>query len=296
MKKSFTGLVFGTIIFCCLLTFSGFTSFPKDDVTISIEPVAGDVYCLYGQGGNIGILKGKEALLVVDSQYAGIADRILTEIKNLSPLKIHYLVNTHYHGDHVQGNPIIGKGAQIISHNNCKASMLKGIEPGESPESIGAPQKTFDTEMTISMGDETVKLLHIGPAHTSGDTIVVFTQAKVIHAGDLFFYGMPPYIDVNDGSDTQNWILLIRRLAEKFPECKVIPGHGKVTDMKAFLKFADYLQHLRTEVAAAIKAGKTREQAMETITFAKFDFIQDSGKFLTKKENVGWVYDEMTRK
>lgn len=288
--------MFGIVILCVFMSFSGHTILSQQDVSIQIEPVAGDVFCLYGQGGNIGILKGQKSLLVVDAQYARIADQILAEIKNLSPLPIQYLVNTHYHGDHVQGNPIIGKGAQIYSHINCKASMLKGLEPEESPENIGAPQNTYEKNMTISVGNETVKLLHLGPAHTSGDTIVVFTKAKVIHAGDLFFYGMPPYIDVNDGSDTKNWILTIRTLAEKFPDFQVIPGHGRITNMQEYLRFADYLQYLRTEVAAAIKAGKTREEAMATISFQKFDFIQDSGEFLAKKENVGWVYDEMTRK
>lgn len=139
-------------------------------------------------------------------------------------------------------------------------------------------------------------LFYFGPCHTSGDTVVVFESAEVIHAGDLFFYGMPPYIDVKDGSDTQNWIATIQKLNNMFSDFKVIPGHGKVTNMQEFVKFADYLTYLRQEVAAAIKAGKTRDQAQESIDFTKFSHIQDQGPFPTKKENVGWVYDEMTRK
>jgi len=270
-------------------------SFSQQQEAITIEKVSAEVYCLYGGGGNIGILKGKDGLLVVDASYAQTANEVKDEIDKFSPLKIQYLVITHYHGDHTGGNPIIGKEAQIISHENCKASMLRNLKPEETPESIGAPQTTYDKDMTLQVGDEAVRLVHLGPAHTSGDTVVIFEKSKVIHAGDLFFHGMPPYIDVNDGSDTKNWIAIIEKLCEKYPDYQVIPGHGKVATMKEYLEFADYLRYLRKEVAAAIKDGKTREQAQESIYFSKFSHIQDQGQFLTKKENVGWVYDEMTR-
>lgn len=263
---------------------------------IAIEKVAGDVYCLYGQGGNIGILKGEDELLVIDSQYARTADEVMKAIGELSSQKIRYLINTHYHGDHTQGNPILGKDARIISHKNCKATLLASLKPEETAESIGALQETFEDEMTLEVGAETVRLLYFGPGHTSGDTVVVFEKAKVIHAGDIFFHGLPPYIDVKDGSDTKNWIATIEKLAATHPDFKVIPGHGKATDMEEFLRFADYLKYLRKEVAAAIEEGKTREQAQETIDLSTFTSIQDQGEFLTKKANIGWVYDEMTRK
>jgi len=262
---------------------------------ISIEKVADNVYCLYGQGGNIGILEGEDALLVVDSQYARNAPDVLKAIKELSPKPIKFLVNTHYHGDHIGGNPIVGKGAEIISHAACKASFLKGLKPEQAPETMGVPQKTYDTEMTLQLGSKTVSLIHFGPAHTSGDTIVVFEESKVIHTGDLFFNGLPPYIDVADGADTHNWFRTIDTLAKKYPDYMVIPGHGKVTDMKSWLVFSDYLKMLREKVAAAIQAGQSREEAMESVDLSRFANIQDMGEFLTKKNNVGWVYDEMSK-
>ncbi len=283
------------IPFLCLI-FISLHPYVQQEEPITIEKVAGDVYCLYGSGGNIGIYVGEDSLLVVDAQYARTADAVMAKIKELNPKKIQYLINTHYHGDHTSGNPIIGKDAQIISQRNCKKSLLDGLKPEDTPESIGAPNKTFDAEKTITMGNETVRLVHMGPGHTSGDTIVIFDDAKVIHAGDLFFHGMPPYIDVNDGSDTKNWVRTIQLLAEKHPDFQVIPGHGKVTNMKEFVKFADYLNELRKEVSTAIKAGKTKEQAVESIDLSSFTYIQDQGEFLTKKKNIEWVYDEMTRK
>jgi cyclase len=269
---------------------------PQQDTQITIEKVAGSVYCLYGEGGNIGILEGEDKLLIVDSQYALNAEDVLKEIRKLTSLKIAYLINTHYHGDHTGGNPIIGKDAKIASHKNCLKSFLAGLKPEESAESKGAPQATYDKEMKLKIGDETVRLVYFGSSHTSGDTVVIFEQSMVIHAGDLFFHGMPPYIDVKDGSDTGNWVVTIGKLAEKYPDFKVIPGHGKVTDMKAFMDFAEYLRYLREKVAVAIEAGQSREQAMEKIELSRFNHIQDRGEFLTKKNNIGWIYDEMTGK
>ena len=268
----------------------------QQDVSINVEKVSGEIYCFYVGGVNVGVLKGKEGLFVVDSSYARTANPLLEKIAQLSPQKIQYLVVTHYHGDHTGGNAIIGKNAQIVSHDNCKKTMVANLKPEETEEGMGVPQKTFATDLTIPFEDEKVKLVHLGPAHTSGDIVIIFEKAKVIQVGDLFFHGMPPYIDVNNGSDTENWVAIIESLCEKYPDFKVIPGHGKVTDTRAYLRFAQYLKYLRKAVASAIRAGKTREQTQESIDFSAFSDIKDQGEFLTKKENVGWVYDEMTRK
>ena len=285
------------VIFAAVFVLFGLcgTLHTQEDVSFTLEKVSGNVYSLIGAGGNLAILKGKDALLVVDSNYARTVNAIMDEIRKLSPLPIRYLINTHYHGDHTGGNAILGEGAEIISHAKCRASFLRTQKPEESAENLGAPQKIFETEMTLPFEDQTVKLLHFGPGHTAGDAVVVFENAQVIHAGDLFFHGLPPYIDVQDGSDTGNWVKTIGKLAEKYPDYKVIPGHGPVATMVEYMKFADYLRYLRAEVAAAIKAGKTKEEAVESIDLSAFDHIQDMGDFLTKKKNIEWIYNEMTR-
>ena len=279
-----------------ILILTPFSLNSQEDVALSLEKVAGEVYCLSGGGGNIGILKSADALLVVDASYARTAHLIMDEIRKLSPLPIRYLINTHYHGDHTGGNAIIGKGAEIISHTNCKAAQEASMKPEERADAAGLPQKTFEKEMTLELGEETIRLIHFGPAHTSGDTVVIFDKAKVVHTGDLFFHGVPPYIDVSNGSNTKNWVITIGKLAETYPDFTVIPGHGPVTTMKEYVKFAEYLRYLRKEVAAAIKAGKTKEQAMESIDLSAFDHIKNRGEFLTKKKNIEWIYLEMTRK
>jgi len=268
----------------------------QEEPSFSIEKVGGRVSCLYGAGGNIGILEGERGLLIVDAQYARSADAALTKIREVSDRPILYLINTHYHGDHTDGNSVLGKGAEIIASVPCRDSHLRGLQPEETPESKGVPSKTFERDMLLELDGETVRLLHFGPGHTAGDTVVIFEKSKVIHAGDLFFNGVPPYIDVQDGSDTANWIKTIGRLAERYPDFRVIPGHGPVTDMPGWMRLAEYLTYLRGQVTAAIEAGQTREQAVESIDLAKFEHFQDRGEFLTKKKNIEWIYDEMTRK
>ncbi len=267
----------------------------KQEGAGTVEKVTDKVFCIQGETANIAVFLGKEALLVVDSEYPKTAPGLLQKIRSISSLSIKYLVNTHYHGDHTGGNSIIGEGAEIISHKNCQASFLRTLKPEDDPKSKGAPQTIFEKEMTLKMGEDAVRLLHFNPGHTSGDTVVVFPTAGVLVAGDLFFHGMAPYIDVEDGADTANWVLTIRQLAEKYPDYKIIPGHGKVTDMQEWLKFSDYLEYLRKEVKKAMAAGKTKEQAQESIDTSRFSYIADIGQFLTKKANIGWIYDELSR-
>jgi glyoxylase-like metal-dependent hydrolase (beta-lactamase superfamily II) len=287
--------IFNFFILLGLLLSAMLMARQEETPAITIEKVAGDVYCLYGQGGNIGIIKTDEGLLVVDSQFKGIANEILKKIAALSAKPVKYLVNTHYHGDHTDGNEVIGKDAIIIMTPNCKASLMKNQKEGKAKPEYLSKVKSWEKDMVLQMGEEKVTLLHFANGHTAGDLVVVFEKSKVLHTGDLFFHGMPPYIDVKDGSDTRNWIHTIETLCEKYPDYKIIPGHGKVTNPEQYLKFAGYLKYLRKEVAAAIKAGKTKEQAMETINLEPYQWMKDSSRFTNKKGNIGWIYEEMTR-
>jgi cyclase len=269
----------------------------NESSTFECQKVAGNVYCLYGVGGNIGILTTDEGLLIVDSQFKSVADSVLKIIKSISTQNIKYLVNIHYHADHTGGNEIIGKNAEIIMHPNCKATKQHLYEQAGMKDIFLDKARVWKEGMVIRLGGETVRLLYFGNAHTSGDLIVVFEESKAIHTGDLFFNGWPPYIDVEDGSNTENWIHIIEILCEKYSDYKFIPGHGKVADVKSFLDFAKYLKILRTKVAKAIESGKSREEAIEGIKINEYSHLRDpmSEDGLSIKKNIGWVYDEMTQ-
>lgn len=290
------------ILICILLALPAKTQKEQDDISLTLQNVSGNVYCLEGAGGNMGILKTDEGLLVVDSKVDQAAEAVLKELSSLSskPLKIKYLIHTHYHGDHTGGDEALNKYTEtIIMHPNCKTSFIKSLKVKTAEKTIIPKIKTCPQgeSMVINLGGETVRLLHFGFDHTAGDLVVIFEKAKVIQAGDLFFNGMPAYIDVKDNSDTGNWVITIETLCDKFPDCKFIPGHGKVATAKDWLMFSEYLKYLRKEVAAAIMKGKTKEQIMESIKTDQFKQIKanEQGKFMTIKTNIGWIFDEMTR-
>jgi glyoxylase-like metal-dependent hydrolase (beta-lactamase superfamily II) len=263
---------------------------------ISAEKITDQITCLVGAGGNVAVLRGPGGLLVIDSKMAPDAPRLRAAIRKVSPLPVRLLINTHYHRDHVGGNPLIGKGARILAQAKCRAKLLAGLAKGQTAAGVGAPTETYEKEFWFEFGGEPVRLIHFGPGHTGGDSVVVFERAKVVHTGDLFFHGMPPYIDVEAGADTENWIHTIHTLAERYPDYKVIPGHGKPAGMREFKEFAAYLGYLRAQVGAAIQAGKSRAQTMDSIDMSRYAQLAERGEFLTRRNNVGWVYDELTRK
>jgi len=284
-----------SVLFFIILIFQQVVA--NENSSFECQKVSGNVYCLYGKGGNIGILATDEGFLIVDSQFKSVADSVLKIIKTISGQNIKYLVNTHYHADHTDGNKIIGKHAEIIMHLDCISTKQKLNKLAGRKDISLNKVKVWEKGMEIRLGKETVRLLHFGNAHTSGDLVVVFEESKVIHTGDLFFNGWPPYIDVWDGSNTENWIRTIEILCKQYPDYKFIPGHGKVAYAESYLDFANYLKILRVEVSRAIKEGKTRAEAIEYIKINKYSHLRDprSDDGLSIKKNIGWVYDEMTQ-
>jgi cyclase len=286
-----------TVIFFILLFLIG--TYParaqQQKPELQVQKVADNLYCISNAGGNIGVLVADQKLLLIDAGLPSLADDVAVKLYEFSPFPVKMLVNTHHHRDHTGGNPVLGKDADIISHRKCRDSMQANLKPEESAEGLGLPNLTFEKQAEIQWGTEPVKLIYFGPGHTAGDLVVIFPKIKVVHSGDLFFNGMAPYIDVKDGSDTGNWVKTIRLLAETYPDFKVIPGHGPVSDMAGLLKFAEYLEYLREAVKKAIASGRTRDQAMAEIDLRSYQKLGEYGNFMTKKNNIGWIYDELTR-
>jgi cyclase len=254
---------------------------------LAVEKLTERLSLVTGAGGNVTVLAAEGGLLVVDSGTKEAADALQAKLVALNAGPVRYLVVTHHHFDHVGGNAVVGQGAEIVAHERAR-------ETGAT-EADAAGVTRYTDEKTLRMGAQEVRLRHFGPGHTSGDTVVVFAGEKVVVVGDLFFNGLPPYIDVAHGADTGRWIAVIEKLAKEYADFRVVPGHGPVSDMAGYLRFAAYLKALREKVAAAVAAGKTREQAMESISLDEFPAVKDAS-FLRKRDNVGWVYDEMTRK
>ncbi|MEK7729583.1 MAG: MBL fold metallo-hydrolase [candidate division KSB1 bacterium] len=230
-------------------------------VEIKTVPVRGNVYMLEGSGGNIGVSAGEDGMLIVDSQFAPLADKIKTALKNLNPGKTKLLLNTHYHGDHTGGNRVFGPDLTIIAHRNVRQRLMTEQRRGERvtpPEPKEAwPVITVDQSLSVHFNGEEIKVMHFPTGHTDGDCIVFFTSANVVHMGDDFFVGRFPFVDLNSGGSVDGLIKNIAHVIAQLPaDVKIIPGHGPVStldDLKAYHRMLTTTTEL---VRAKMKAGK----------------------------------------
>jgi glyoxylase-like metal-dependent hydrolase (beta-lactamase superfamily II) len=226
-------------------------------VEVKATKVAGNIYMLTGSGGNIGVSVGPDGILIVDDQFAPLAEKIEAALKQLSPGKLKFVLNTHYHGDHTGGNKHFGQQAPIIAHTNVRKHL--GGKPGDSKPEL--PIITFDDSLSVWFNGEEIKLAHVPPAHTDSDSIVYFTDANVIHFGDTFFSGRFPNIDLAGGGDVRGYIRNVEDAIKKTPtDAKLIPGHGPLSTVKELKEFHEMLVETSGLVEKAIAAGKTLDQ------------------------------------
>jgi cyclase len=226
------------------------------NVEIKTIHVAKNVYMLQGSGGNIGVSVGEDGTLIVDDQFAPLAGKILAALKQLNPNKPRYILNTHHHGDHTGGNPQFGRDGEIIAHANVRKRLL-----ASKLEKAGLPVVTFEDSLSVHFNGDEVKIIHVPPAHTDGDSVVYFMGANVIHFGDTFFSGRFPNIDLNGGGSVRGFIKGIGDAIPKIPaDAKLIPGHGPLSTIKQLKEFHEMLIETSAIVQKAIDAGKTLDE------------------------------------
>jgi len=247
--------ILGAILAVTAVTGSAQQDFSK--VEIQTIHVAKNIYLLQGAGGNIGVSVGLDGILIVDDQFAPLAEKIEAALKQLNPGKLKFVLNTHYHGDHTGGNAHFGRQAHIIAHTNVRKRL--GGKPGDSKPEL--PIITFDDSLSVHFNGEEIKLVHVPPAHTDNDSIIHFTGANVIHFGDTFFSGRFPNIDLGGGGDVRGYIRNVEDALKKVPaDAKLIPGHGPLSTVKELKEFHEMLVETSVIVEKAITAGKTIDQ------------------------------------
>lgn len=239
------------------------------DVRIEATHVAGNVYLLVGQGGNIGVSSGPDGALMVDDQFAPLADRIRAALRELgqsdAASDVRFVLNTHWHGDHTGGNVEFGPEATIIAHDNVRERLStrqdRGggnvIEPSP-PEAL--PVITFARSLSVHFNGEEIRALHLPHGHTDGDAVIWFTGSNVVHMGDDFFAGRFPFVDLASGGSVEGLERAIAHVLENIPaDAQVIPGHGPLSTVDDLRL---YHRMLRETIAAArsrIEEGATLE-------------------------------------
>ncbi len=231
----------------------------QQDVEITVTPVAGNVYMLEGQGGNIGITAGSDGKLIVDTQFAPLAEKISAAVKKLGAGSLKFVVNTHWHGDHTGGNVKFGTKSTIIAHDNVRARLKTGGRGGALPDGNPAlPVITFKDALSLHFNGEEIRVYHLPPGHTDGDSVVHFTKSNVVHMGDHFFSGRFPFIDLNSGGDVAGYIENVETVLENLPDgAKIIPGHGPLSTEVELKTFLGMLKETTDQIRKAIDAGKS---------------------------------------
>ena len=199
---------FGAIVLCSTVAQAqGAPDFSK--VEIKANKVTDNFYTLDGQGGTIGVLFGPDGVVMVDTQFAPLSDKIAAAIKRLTPQPIRYVVNTHVHGDHTGGDENFGKmGATIISRDELRYRLAHpnpnaNGTPGVPMPTAGLPKMTYRDMLTLRMNGEEIQLIAVPRAHTDGDTMVYFPGLDVIMTGDFFRSVQFPNVDRANGGSLQ---------------------------------------------------------------------------------------------
>jgi cyclase len=293
------GLVL-TVMFACLLGVAQDHDFSK--VEIKVSKVAGSVYMLEGAGGNIGASVGEDGIVVVDDQYAPLADKIQNALKGITDKPVRFIINTHYHEDHTGGNEYFQKQAPIIAHDNVRKRLEIGGRAGNGgsvkfeakPQPKDAlPIITFDHDVTVHLNGEDIRALYMPAGHTDGDAVIFFPKSNVVHMGDDFVtYGFP-FIDVDSGGSIDGMIDGVEKVLAQVPaDVKIIPGHGPISTVEDVKPYLAMLKATREAVAKAMKDGKSLDQMKQAKLLDPWK--KYSGEFIKEDAFLETLYNSLS--
>ena len=268
-------------------------------VQIKATKVAGQVYVIEDvaaefSGGNVGVSAGPDGLLLIDDKFAAIAPKLEAALKTVSDKPVRFVINTHYHGDHSDGNSVLGPKSTIIASDNTRKRMMtpQGKEP--PPPAVALPILTFEHKLSVHFNGEEIRATHYPKGHTDTDVVVFFPKSNVVHMGDDFFNGIYPFIDLDGGGSVKGLIANLQQVIPQIPaDAKIIPGHGPIATIKELRDFLAMLQGTTAIVEAGIKAKKTADQLKKEKALAKYDAW---GKgFLKPDDFIDQLYKELAK-
>jgi glyoxylase-like metal-dependent hydrolase (beta-lactamase superfamily II) len=238
-------------------------------VQIKVSKVAGNVYMLQGAGGNIAASVGDDGIVSIDDESAPLADKIQAALQGIADKPVRFIINTHYHGDHIGGNAYFQKQAAVIAHDNVRKRLETGgaagnggsmhFEVGPQPKDA-LPIITYDDAITLHLNGEDIRVQHFPSGHTDGDSIVFFPKSHVVHMGDVFVTHFP-FADIEAGGSLNGMIDAVEKVIAQVPaDVKVIPGHGQLSSLEDLRAYLSMLKATRDAVVHALREGKTLEQ------------------------------------
>jgi glyoxylase-like metal-dependent hydrolase (beta-lactamase superfamily II) len=270
-------------------------------VEIKVTKVAGTVYMLQGAGGNIGASVGEDGIVIVDDQYAPLADKIQAALKGITDKPVRFVINTHWHGDHTGGNAYFQRQGTILAQENVRERLKNGgkvlgndVKPAAKEV---LPIITFNDRASVHLNGEDIRAIHFPHGHTDGDSVIFFTQSNIVHMGDDFVtYGFP-FIDLESGGSVRGMIAACEKvLATVAPDVKVIPGHGPLSTVADLKPFVAMLKDATARVENGIKQGKNVDQLKQEKVLAGYESWGGEGKFITTDKFIETLYNDLTGK
>ena len=249
---------------------------------VDVKKISKNLFLLYGLGGNIAVSIGDDGVLIVDSQIPIIFPKIKKAIEKLSNSKIVYTINTHWHWDHADGNLLVDPDVtKIISHSNARENMKNGglINHGlneklkQNPYPINAlPVITHEKGMSLYFNNEKIDIVHFGPAHTTGDSIIFFNNQNAIHLGDVFFSNSYPFIDVDNGGSLDGMIEFLEKVILMINDDTIImPGHGDIASTNDIKETILMLKTIRNRILELINKGQSLEDVLKSEITKDYD-------------------------
>lgn len=279
-----------------------------DDTEVYVLPVQGNVYMIVGAGGNIAMQVGDDGVLLVDTQFARVAEKVHEAIRAVTSKPIVTVINTHVHPDHVGGNaffrnneahdPLFGQFLELFSreaqlpiyaHENV---MFRATEP--EPTGISSdlwPTITYFTpEKELYLNGEGIKLIHQPAAHTDGDSFVHFRGSDVVAAGDVYSNVGFPVFDRARGGTINGTISALRRLLDLIISRKnseggtmVIPGHGRIADEADVVEYRDMAVIVRDRIRRMVEEGRSLDEVLAAEPTLEYDGRYGAGFWSTEK-------------
>jgi cyclase len=252
-----------------------------DSIKTRIAKIDGHLYfidCVNGfGGGNVTASIGEDGILLADDMYAVMTAKLRASLATISAKPVRMVLNSHFHGDHIQGNLNFQKTAVIIAHENVSKRLTR-YNSETSPAKDMLPAVTFSDSLTLHFNGEDIKMIHFPNSHTDGDAAIYFTGSKVLHLGDMFFFGMFPAVYTEGGGNIKQLVISLDKLLQQFPaDTHVVPGHGDLATMKDLAEYTAMLKETIGIVETNLRNGKTPEQMKAAKVLAKYDALGAGG-------------------
>jgi len=269
-----------------------------DEVTYNTVPLGEGIYALIAEGGNIAVAIGDDGTFLIDDQFAPLTRKLLGQIETLGGGIPRFLINTHWHYDHTGANENLGAdGTLIVAHDNVRKRLAvdNRIEPlgVEAPalSREGLPVVTFSRDTSFHINGETIRALHVAHAHTDGDAIVHFEKANVIHAGDVWFNGFYPFIDIAHGGSLAGTIAAVDRILDLADDnTRIVPGHGPVGNRQQLTEYREMLSQIKSRLSELKQQGKSLQEVIAIAPTKSLDEEWGDG-FLSPEKWLKIIYD-----